>query len=330
MKKVLSLILVLMMMFSLAACGAKEEPAPEKEEAPKQEAEAPATEEKTIDSMVYMCATTDNEYFINVAEGCQKFCDEKDISFEFIGANYDAAEQYSQMENFMSKGVDAFIICPVDVNALKDLIEQCAADGIPVIGQAQEVAGAMGNSIVDDYEYGVNLGKAAADWINKHLADEEKVEVCLITLDHQEQVKLRGDGMEATIKELCPNAEIVYRQKAESTEEGMNVAETALTAHPGIKVIACVNDQMALGAWQAVQNLGLYSDDFYIGGGDNTNQIASYIADEACAIRQSIDIAPAGSGYTAAQMAYDIIVEGAEGYNHFFEFNPNWQPGVMD
>jgi ribose transport system substrate-binding protein len=110
----------------------------------------------------------------------------------------------------------------------------------------------------------------------------------------------------------------------------MNVAETALTAHPGIKVIACVNDQMALGAWQAVQNLGLYADDFYIGGGDNTSQIASYIADEACAIRQSVDIDPPGSGYTACQMAYDILMEGAEGYNHFFEFNPNWQPGVMD
>ena len=318
MKKALSLILALAMALALVACGGGK-------------AEAPAkTDAKTIDSMVYMCATTDNEYFINVAEGCQKFCDEKGISFEFIGANYDAAEQYSQMENFMSKGVDAFVICPVDVNALKDLIDQCAAEGVPVIGQAQEVAGAMGNSIVDDYQYGVNLGKAAADWINKYLADEEKVEVCLITLDHQDQVKQRGDGMEATIKELCPNAEIVYRQKAESTEEGMNVAETALTAHPGIKVIACVNDQMALGAWQAVQNLGLYSDDFYIGGGDNTSQIASYIADENCAIRQSVDIDPAGSGYTACQMAYDILVNGAEGYNHFFEFNPNWQAGVMD
>ena len=131
-------------------------------------------------------------------------------------------------------------------------------------------------------------------------------------LDHQEQVKARGDGMEATIKELCPNAEIVYRQKAESTEEGMNVAETALTAHPGIKVIACVNDQMAIGAWQAVQNLGLYSEDFYIGGGDNTSQIASYIADENCAIRQSVDIDPPGSGYNSCKMAYDILVNGKD------------------
>ena len=325
MKKALSLILSLLMVCSLAACGGGKTG----ESANTPNGEAPAQETKKVESMVYLTATTDNEYFINVAHGCQQFCDENGIKFEFMGCNYDAAEQYSQMENYMAKGVDAFVICPVDVNSLKDLIEQCNAQGIPVIGQAQEVTGANGNSIVDDYQYGVELGTAAADWINKYLADEAKVEVCLITLDHQEQVKARGDGMEATIKELCPNAEIVYRQKAESTEEGMNVAETALTAHPGIKVIACVNDQMAIGAWQAVQNLGLYSEDFYIGGGDNTSQIASYIADENCAIRQSVDIDPPGSGYNSCKMAYDLLVNGAEGTNDYFTFKPNWQPGVM-
>ena len=322
MKKALSLILALLMALSLVACGQTAEPA-----ADAAGDDAAAVE---VSSMVYLCPTTDNEYFINVAEGCEKFCNEIGATFEFLGCDYDAAEQYSQMENYISKGVSAFIICPVDVNSLADLIAQCADKGIPVIGQAQEVAGANGNSVVNDYDYGVALGTAAADWINKYMAEEETVKVCLITLDHQEQVKLRGDGMEETIQKLCPNAEIVYRQKAESTEEGMKVAETALTANPDLKVIACVNDQMALGAWNAVQNLNLYTDDFYIGGGDNTSQMASYIADEACAIRQSVDIDPAGSGYDSCKMAYDIIVNGAQGQNIYFTFNPNWQPGVMD
>lgn len=332
MKKALSMICTLCLLLGLAACGgggtgAQEPPASGGSTGGDS---GGSGAEKKVESMVYLTATTDNEYFINVAEGCQKFCDEKGISFEFMGCDYDAAEQYSQMENYIAKGVDAFVICPVDVNSLQDLIAQCHEKGIPVIGQAQEVAGADGNSVVDDYAYGCELGQAAADWINKYLAEESTVKVCLITLDHQEQVKLRGDGMEATIKELCPNAEIVYRQKAESTEEGMNVAETALTANPDIQVIACVNDQMAIGAWQAVQNQGLYKDTFYIGGGDNTSQIASYIADENCAIRQSVDIDPSGSGYDSCKMAYDILVNGGKGENIYFTFNPNWQKGVMD
>ena len=51
MKKVFALLLALTMVLSLAACGAKEEPAPEKEEAPKaeQEAETPAAPEKAED-----------------------------------------------------------------------------------------------------------------------------------------------------------------------------------------------------------------------------------------------------------------------------------------
>ena len=248
MKKVLFMICVLCLVLSLAACGSGEGGGEQQTASTPPASGSNEGEEKKVESMVYLTATTDNEYFINVAEGCQKFCDEKGIAFEFMGCSYDAAQQYSQMENYISKGVDAFVICPVDVNSLQDLIAQCHEKGIPVIGQAQEVTGADGNSIVDDYDYGCELGQAAVDWINKYLADEAQVKVCLITLDHQEQVKLRGDGMEATIKEKCPNAEIVYRQKAESTEEGMNVAETALTANPDIQVIACVNDQMAIGA----------------------------------------------------------------------------------
>ena len=106
MKKALSLILSLLMVCSLAACGGGKTG----ESANTPNGEAPAQETKKVESMVYLTATTDNEYFINVAHGCQQFCDENGIKFEFMGCNYDAAEQYSQMENYMAKGVDAFAL----------------------------------------------------------------------------------------------------------------------------------------------------------------------------------------------------------------------------
>jgi tripartite ATP-independent transporter DctP family solute receptor len=66
MKKLLSLLLALVMVLSLAACGAKEEPAPEKEEEPKAETEAPAADSGEVDhtqgeKMVWLLPQTQNE-----------------------------------------------------------------------------------------------------------------------------------------------------------------------------------------------------------------------------------------------------------------------------
>ena len=67
MKKALSLLLSLLMVCSLVACGGG------KTEEPAASTDASAEAAKKVESMVYLTATTDNEYFINVAQGCQKF-----------------------------------------------------------------------------------------------------------------------------------------------------------------------------------------------------------------------------------------------------------------
>lgn len=307
-KRILAAVLTVMLTFSLAVMTA-------------------TAEELTF---VYSSATADNEYFSEVADGAKAFCDENGITFNYVGADYDAEMQYTQFENWIASGVNAIICCPVDPISIAEITVKAREAGIVVIGQAQAIAGANGNSVVDDYAYGVALGDAAAQWINKYLADEELVEVVLLTLDHQEQVKLRGDGMENTITSLCPNAKIVYRQKAESSEEAMKVVETALTSNPNIKVISCVNDQLAKGAWEAVQNAGVIADDLYIGGGDYTSDGKSMLADPNSAVRVSIAIGPYESGYQCAQMAYDILVNGKEGFDSFFTFTPMWKEGAMD
>lgn len=281
-------------------------------------------------TFVYSSATADNEYFAEVAEGAKAFCEEKGITFNYVGADYDAEMQYTQFENWIASGVNAIICCPVDPTSIAEITVRAREAGAVVIGQAQAIDGANGNSVVDDYAYGVALGEAAVQWINKYLADEELVEVVLLTLDHQEQVKLRGDGMEQTITANCPNAKVVFRQKAESSEEGMKVVETALTANPNIKIISCVNDQLAKGAWEAVQNAGVMADDLYIGGGDYTSDGKAMLADLNSCVRVSIAIGPYESGYQCAEMAYDILVNDKEGFNSYFTFTPMWQEGVMD
>ena len=322
-KRILAILSAAALIVSLTACGGGGSSSAA--EASGSDAGGGDGEKMTF---AYSCATSDNEYFSQVADGMKEICDAKGIDFIFEGADYDAETQVKQFENYIAKGVNAIVACPVDDASLSDVVKEAQEAGIVVIGQAQAITGADGNSIVDDYEYGVNLGNAAAEWINAKFADEEKVEVCLLTLDHQAQVKLRGDGMEDTINAL-PNAEVVYRQKAESSEEGMSVVETALAAHPDIKVIACVNDQMAIGAWQAVEAAGIADENFYIGGGDYTNAVIPYLEDPECAIRVSVGIGPVESGKDCANMAYDILANGGEGKDLFFSFEPVWQEGAL-
>ena len=330
MKKVLACLLAGALVLSFTACSSGTEE--EKGDVKKDTAEEGGTKKADTDDLTFALAvpTLDNPYFVQVQQGFEDKCKELGVKTIVNGSDYDSAEQFSQFENYISAGAQAILVCPVDAVSLEDAVDQVHEAGGRVMGIAQGVSNADANNILDDYAYGVNNGEQAAKWINTYLKDEEKVKVCLITLDHVEQVKLRGDGMEDTIKEKCPNAEIVYRQKAETMEEAMNVAETALQANPDIKVIACVNDQHALGAWQAVQNLGLNTDDFYIGGGDYTDEAIETMKDPKCAIRQTTDIQPYQSAQECAQRMYYMVVNGEEGTETLLTLQPHWQEAYKD
>lgn len=270
----------------------------------------------------FSVAILDNPYFIEVANGFEDRCEELGIEAIISDAKYDAAEQYSQFENYIALEVDAICAAPVDTKSLEEVVSQAKDAGIVVIGEAQGIANADGNVIVNDYEYGVSIGKTAAEWINEKLGGEAKV--LLITLDHVEAVILRGDGMRDVITDET-GAEIIGRQAAQTTEEALNIAETVLQADPDVKVISCVNDQLAIGATEAVRNLGLAGPDFFVGGADNTAEGQAKMMEEGSVFRVTIDIDPYGTGKVCADVMYDYVMNGVKNETIYFEMIPVWQ-----
>ena len=133
--------------------------------------------------------------------------------------------------------------------------------------------------------------------------------------------------MEDVIKEKT-NAEIVSRQSAESIEQAMQVTETVLTANPDINVIACVNDQLALGAMQAVQNLGIEDENFYIGGADYTDEAIAAMEEAGSYFRVSSDIQPYQTGIDIANVMYDYVMNGSKGETLYFDIVPQWQTSL--
>lgn len=276
-------------------------------------------------TLAWSPATLDNPYFITVTEGFKDYCEENGYEALVADPAYDAAEQYSQFENWISMGVDAISACPVDTRSLEEITAKAQEAGIIVVGEAQGIANADANIIVDDYGYGVVNGENAAKWINEKLGGE--AEVLILGLDHVEAVILRGNGMEDKINELT-NAKIVARQSAETIEGAMTVTETVLQANPNIRVISCVNDQLALGAWQAVQNLGIEDENFYIGGADYTDEAVAAMNQKGSYFRVSSDIQPYQTGRDVARVMADYVMNGSKGETLYFDIVPQWQDSL--
>jgi ribose transport system substrate-binding protein len=274
----------------------------------------------------FSAATLDNPYFIEVANGFKAQCAKLGVEAIITDGKYDAAAQNDQFENFIAMGCKGISACPVDQKGLQAVTQKAIDKGMVVISEAQKIDNASGHIVVDDYGYGVVNGTNAAKWINTKLGG--KAEVLLITLDHVEAVKLRGDGMADTIKKLCPNATIVARQYSESIEKAMNIADTVLTAHPKVRVIACVNDQMAIGALAAVQSKGIKDPLFYIGGADYTEEAQAKMKMPGSYLRVTVDIGPRQAGIDVAQMMFDYLKSGVKHETKFFKFTSHWQEGL--
>jgi ABC-type sugar transport system substrate-binding protein len=267
----------------------------------------------------------DNPYFIAVKKGFEDRCKELGIQSVVNDAKYDAATQFSQVENYTAMGVDAIVVAPVDARGITTVVDKAKAKKIVVISEAQGFDNADANVIVNDYDYGVAGGKNAAKWINEKLGG--KAEVAIVAQDNVEAVIKRGNGIEDTIKKLCPNAKIVARQTGDTPELAMKIAETVMQAHPNVKVWQCVNDSGALGVYQAIKAMGKNSADFYVGGADATAEALAKMKETGSIYRATVDIDPYGTGKKCVDVMLDYVRHGVKHETFYFEMKPVWQSG---
>ena len=138
MKKFLALILALVMVMGLVACGGNSAPAPEapKADAPAAapEAEAPAAEQVGEGKVVGIAMPTQSsERWINDGANMKKQLEAKGYEVLLQYAEDDVQMQVSQIENMVAQQVDCLVIASIDSVALTGVEAQAKAAGIPII-----------------------------------------------------------------------------------------------------------------------------------------------------------------------------------------------------
>ncbi len=308
MKKFLSLMLVLLMVFSLAACSPSDDtgdPDDMSSGADGSMSEDGGEEEETI-KIAYLSALLTHSYYATLADGLKTRADELgNIEISVHDANNDATAMLNAMENYIADDYDAIIISPLDGNQLEEATKIAREKGITVISHAQGVPGASLNYILDEYAYGWSGGIQAGQWIVDNLGGE--AEVAILTTSNIKELQQRSQGIEEGILSVAPNAVIVARQPGNLVEVGLKATESILQANPNVQVIASVNDAGALGAYEAVVAANKVTENFFIGGLDATQEALDKMAEEDSIFRATVDIDPYGNGLELIDYALEGI-----------------------
>jgi ribose transport system substrate-binding protein len=246
-----------------------------------------------------------NPYWNTQVRGAQSKADEYGVELIVHDSQMDPTRELNALENWITQGVDGIMIATIDAEASAPYIDRAREAGIFVVATIHPMETEPDAFLtLDEYEFGYAAGLQAGQWIADNL--EPNADFAVLTEDIYAHVVARADGIIAGVLERAPQANLVARQVTLNTNEAMNVTENLLQAHPNLKVIQAVNDNSALGAYEAVRAAGRSSDDFYIGGNDATPQALSLISDGTI-YRMSVDINPFGSGQIEMEMMWNLL-----------------------
>jgi ribose transport system substrate-binding protein len=158
-------------------------------------------------------------------------------------------QQVSIMEDLILRKVSVLAVAPAGVSELIPVLDKAQAAGIPVlIVDTDAPWPAKLSYIGTDNRLG---GKLAGEFIVKTLGGRGRVAVIrgvLGVATHEDRLA----GFQEAI-EQAPGIDVITIQPANSERPlGMTVMENLLTSHPDLNAVFVTNDQMALGAMEAI------------------------------------------------------------------------------
>lgn len=264
MKKLIAMILAAVMLLALAGCSGG--------------TEKPSDDNKSITIGVSFRNLQDI-FYQNLRDAVQAKADELGVELIIEEANNDADKQYSQVQDLVTKKVDAIILAPVATSGSSTAVQLAADANIPVftIDNPSDSDKVISHIATDNYLGGQ---KAAEYMSSKVLPDGGKI--VLITLPTVESCLDREQGFLDYLKEKnITNIEILDSLSGKGdSNEAMSVMQDFITKYGDeINAVYTVTDGMGFGVKSAIETSNL---DIKIVSFTGNPQALAYIAEDTC------------------------------------------------
>ncbi|MFB2863270.1 sugar ABC transporter substrate-binding protein [Aeromonas sp. MdU4] len=249
-----------------------------------------------------------NEFFIEMAKGAEAYAathpDALTLQLEGIQQEVDVTGQEAIIRKMISQKVDALVVVPTDSVAMLPVLMEAIRAGILVIN--------MDNKLDDRALVleGVNIpfvgpsnfagARSVGEYVARKLPAGSKVGL-IEGPPGAINSRARSDGFRAALRA----ADMVVagvRSGYWDIAQGKSATIDLLKATPDVKALLCGNDNMAIGAAQALAELGLKGK-VLIGGYDNIPGIHPYLNEG--------DIVATADQYPGkqAQYALDLVLK---------------------
>jgi len=229
--------------------------------------------------------------------------DHPDVELTIVDANNDTNKQVGQVENFLAQGMDAIVILPVDTAATGPMTKAVVKAGKPLVYVNRKPLN-LPKGVVYCGSNSIEAGIMNMEELGKCMGGKGNLAILMGELSNEAAIG-RTDGIKKTVKEKFPDIKIVREQTGNwKRAQGKTIMENWLASGQEINGVASNNDEMALGALQAIKAAGKLGK-ICVGGTDGSRDaLASMDKGE---LNNTVFQDPVGQGQEAVNAAYLLV-----------------------
>lgn len=218
-------------------------------------------------------------YMATVQKNVEEYAAKLGYDTQVVDAENDINKQLSQVENFVASGVDAIILIVVDNEAAPAMTKAAADAGVPMVYVTRQPANV--DELPDNQAFIASnekdSGTLQTQEVCRLLKEEGKgdganVLVMMGELSNAATRVRTQDIHDVIATDECSFMNIVESQTANwSRNEALDLMTNWLSAGIEFDAVIANNDEMAIGAIQAMEAVGISMDDVVVAGIDATS-----------------------------------------------------------
>ena len=256
-------------------------------------------------------ALFDDNFLTVLRNGIQSYADANGIGVQIEDAQNDVAKQLDQINNFIASGVDAIIVNPVDTSATQAMSDAAAAAGVPLVYVNRQPINV--DSLPDNQAF---VASNEADSSRQGFIEQcnqwaaaGKTEVSVYVLQGElsnqaavQRTQNYYDVIEAG--ECAVTVSVIDQQTANwSRDQAQNLMTNWLSTGTAFDGVLANNDEMAIGAIQAMKAAGIDMGSVIVSGVDATQDALAAMQAGDLDITVFQNAAAQGSGALNAAVA---------------------------